>query len=123
MGLVVHLLAIMLLLSAECFAGESALLTGRCEYRTDPESLEVLGDLVCFYPDATSAKFLDRSNIDKRSLWLCFTNASQSKRLLGIVDSKRNMNCGLTGEAKVRIANYKTYLGEGKGLTQPNFNT
>jgi len=72
--------------------------------------------LICFYPDADSAKFLNRSNQDKQLLWLCFSNGTQAKRLLDIGDPKSYPGCGVSGQVTVRIANYKKYPGEGEGV-------
>jgi hypothetical protein len=97
------------------FADTSLLLTGRYEYRTDAESLEMLSGLVCFYPNKDSGKLLPRPPTDKRLSWFCFTNIKQSKRLLGIPLST-SINCGLTGTATVHVNGYEAYLGESDGF-------
>lgn len=87
---------VFLSLSGECLAESSLEFTGRYEYRTDSESLELLGDFVCFYPSPESSKHLLRSKSDKRLAWFCFKNEQQSKKLLGIPlqSSKANNKWG-----------------------------
>ena len=97
------------------FADTSLSLTGRYEYRADSDSLEMLGGLVCFYPNTESAKLLPRLPTDKRLSWFCFTNTKQSKRLLGIPLSTKT-NCGLAGRATVQVSEYQEYVGEGDGF-------
>jgi hypothetical protein len=98
-----------------CFTPGLALaqttLSGHYEYRTDAESLEILGDLVCFYPNAQSAKLLPRPHTKLKSPWFCFNN-SGAKALLGI----QHRSCGAAGTATVIVSGYKAYLGEGGGF-------
>lgn len=97
------------------FADTSLSLTGRYEYKTDSESLQMLGGLVCFYPNKESAKLLPRPSTDKRLSWFCFANKKQSKKLLDIpLNAKKN--CGLAGTATVQLTEYKAYKGEGDGF-------
>jgi len=98
-------------------AAESAFtVAGRYEYRRDAESLEVLGDAVCFFPSPGSAQAPPRLRSDRRLAWFCFTDTRRSKKMLGIQSPPRTNACGLTGEATVRVENYVPYVGEGDGF-------
>ena len=105
-----------LFLAGECMAQSSLILTGRFEYRTDPTSLEMLDNLVCFYPSPEFAKSLPRPKNDTRLAWFCFTNEEISKRLLGIPREGAKSGCGYTGQATVQVVEYVPYLGEGGGF-------
>lgn len=109
-------LLVFFLFAGECLAGSSLTLTGRYEYRTDSESLEMLGSLVCFHPSSNSAKLLPRPKSDKRLAWFCFKNEAQSKELLGIPAQKNAADCGVTGEATIRVNEYAAYIDEGDGF-------
>jgi hypothetical protein len=87
-------------------AGSDSSLAGRYVYRSDAQSVEMLGGLVCFYPDGGSAKLLPRSESDRRLAWFCFRNDAQAKLLLGIEKLNAGDGCGLQGTAQVRIAEY-----------------
>lgn len=90
--------------------------SGRYEYRTDAQSLEMLGDMPCFYPGPESAKLLPRPAGDKRLAWFCFKNKEESKKLLNIPEQIKGKNCGISGQAVLKVANYVSYNGEGDGV-------
>lgn len=100
----------------ECMAEPTLAVSGRFEYRTDAESLEIIGDVVCFYPSPSSSWVLPRPKSDKRLSWFCFTNIISSKKLLGIRVPPGKAACGVTGKASIQISNYAPYLGEGDGV-------
>ena len=104
---------ILLTLSSLALAETDLTLTGSYEYRTDSESLEMIGGFVCFFPNKESAKLLPRPKTDQRLSWFCFTNRAQSKKLLGITTKSTKPNCGMAGTATVQVSDYEAYLGEG----------
>ena len=79
------------------------------EYRlaTDPETLDLLGRQLCFYPDATSKKSLHQG-----TAWFCFDDLNASARLLQINVQETRDNCGYEGEAVIDIGSYVPYLEE-----------
>lgn len=85
--------------------GSDTTLTGRYEYRSDPQSMEMLGGLVCFHPDRESARRLPRPASD-RNAWFCFRNDKQAKALLRLNDTTAGHECGVQGMAEVRVAGY-----------------
>jgi hypothetical protein len=91
-------------------------ISGRYEYRTDTESMEMLGGLVCFYPNIKSVNLLPRPQTDQRMYWFCFKNSAQAQQLFGVVTKSSQSNCGVTGSAIVTISGYEAYLGEGDGF-------
>jgi len=116
MSRIITVLLSALLLAGECLAQSNLTLTGRFEYRTDPESLEMLGGLVCFYPSPESAKLLPRPKSDTRLAWFCLTNKENSKKILNIPKRESKSNCGYTGQATVQVMEYTPYLDEGDGF-------
>lgn len=106
----------LLLLAGECIAQSNLTLSGRFEHRTDPESLDMYQNLVCFYPSPESAKLLPRPENDGRLAWFCFKNDEASKTLLGIPQKEVKNSCGYEGEAIVQVEKYAAYLGEGDGF-------
>ncbi|MFZ6743718.1 hypothetical protein ACO0LC_10865 [Undibacterium sp. JH2W] len=100
----------------ECQAANEIALKGRYEFRTDTQSQDSLGGLVCFYPGSDSAKILPRSPTDKRLAWFCFKNKDESKKLLNIPEQIKGKNCGISGQAALKVANYVSYNGEGDGV-------
>lgn len=105
-----------LLLVGECIAEPSLTFTGRFEHRTDPESLEMLGGLICFYPSYETAQSLPRPHADTRLAWFCFTNKEVVERLMGIAEIEEKGDCGYVGHATVEIVSYIPYLGGGDGF-------
>ena len=79
------------------------------EYRlaTDPETLDLLGRQLCFYPDAKSKKSLHQG-----TAWFCFDDLNASARLLQVNAQETRDNCGYEGEAVIDIGSYVPYLEE-----------
>jgi hypothetical protein len=94
-------------------AADPVALTGRYEYRTDAESLNIIGDAVCFFPDAASIASVPRPRLTNRTLWFCFSATDAARAALAI--PKAPSPCGYTGIGKVIVSNYQPYLGEGDG--------
>jgi hypothetical protein len=107
------IVCIFFILSNLALAETEPTLTGRYEYRTDPESWAMLDGLVCFYPNEESVKFLPRPKTYQRLSWFCFRNVAESKKLLGITTKNTTTNCGMAGTASVKASDYEPYLGEG----------
>jgi len=97
-------------------AANEIAVSGRYELRTDAQSQEILGGMPCFYPGPESAKLLPRPAGDKRLAWFCFKNKEESKKLLNIPDQIKGKNCGISGQAVLKVANYVSYNGEGDGV-------
>ena len=87
--------------------------SGHYEHRTDSESREMLGGLVCFFPDEQSAKLLPRPVETTKLTWFCFRNYKTAMKHLRIGQGGAPRQCGFQGEAQVRIDRYSAYLGEG----------
>ncbi len=107
------LFALGLLSVVSLAANDPVEVSGRYEYRTDAESLNIVGDAVCFFPDSTSIKRVPRPSLTGRTLWFCFSSTSHAHAVLGIPEAPSP--CGYTGAGKVIVSNYKPYLGEGDG--------
>jgi hypothetical protein len=90
-------------------------LEGRYEYRTDEESLEVLGRQVCFVPSASSAKLLPRRPSDRRLAWFCFTDSEQAARAFGFPLAALAGACGVTGTASIDVSAFQVFHDEGDG--------
>jgi hypothetical protein len=99
--------------SGLALADTNLTLTGRFEHSADAENLEMLGDNVCFYPNATSAKLLPRPKTDQRLAWFCFSNTEQAKKLLHIPTKRSANQCRASGTATVTVKQYQVYLGQG----------
>lgn len=107
-------IAVLGLLSVGSFAAtDSVELSGRYEYRTDAESLSVIGDAVCFFPDTGSVESVPRPPLTNRTPWFCFRATRQARSALGIPEAPSP--CGYAGAGKVIVSNYVPYLGEGDG--------
>ena len=103
-----------LLCAAALYAAETTIsFEGRYEYRTDSESLEMLGEQVCFFPSRPSSQNVPRPTGDRRLPWFCFTNSKQAAHLLGFALNAGSYECGLKGNAKITVSSYKRYTGEG----------
>ena len=85
-------------------------LTGRFEHLANAENIEMLGDNVCFYPNATSAKLLPRPKTDQRLAWFCFSNTAQAKKMFHIPTKRTTSQCRATGTATVDVRQYQVYL-------------
>jgi hypothetical protein len=103
-------------LAGPCLAASALSVDGRYEYRTDPQSVEMLGSLVCFFPSPASATALPRAPSDKRLAWFCFRNEAQSKSLLKIPGAALPKYCGYSGVAAVTIDGHIPFLAEGGGF-------
>ena len=97
------------------YAEDQIKITGSYTYRTDEQSQEIIGDLVCFTPDPSSKKLIPRQKNDFRDVWFCFNNSAEALKLLN-VKSELNNKCGYEAEAKVIVKDYKVYSGEGDGF-------
>ncbi|MBL8428709.1 MAG: hypothetical protein JNJ95_02280 [Dechloromonas sp.] len=91
------------------------ILSGRYEFRTNQESLEILGKQVCFYPSLPSSAAIPRPTEDRRLPWFCFSNAALAASMLGFRLDDNLGKCGIGGHAKIAVANYQRYAGEGDG--------
>lgn len=90
-------------------------LSGRYEYRTDEESLDIVGRQVCFFPSASSAGKVPRPASDKRISWFCFSNSETAARMLGFSLKAPAKACGIRGQAMVTVSDYILYTKEGDG--------
>jgi hypothetical protein len=88
---------------------------GRYEFRSDSETLEVLGKQVCFYPSGPTAAIVPRPKGDHRLPWFCFANSKSAAHMLGFKLIKDAKSCGSFGNATVTVSNYKRYTGESDG--------
>ncbi|MCM2264356.1 MAG: hypothetical protein NDI73_04095 [Desulfuromonadales bacterium] len=96
-----------------CAAEQAITFEGRYEYRTDAESLEMLGEQVCFFPSTPSSENVPRPAGDRRVPWFCFANSKQAAHLLGFALDAQATACGFTGHARITVTNYTRYAGEG----------
>jgi hypothetical protein len=94
-------------------AADPVELAGRYEYRTDAESLNIIGDAVCFFPDTTSVARVPRPRPTNRTSWFCFTATDAARAAFAIPNAKSP--CGYAGVGTVIVSNYEPYLGEGDG--------
>ena len=91
------------LMSASAAAG-AVTVTGTYGHRTDDESLQMLGGLLCFRPDEASAKRLPRPPRTSSLTWFCFQNSKTAMKQLGINDGPSGRTKrGSRGRAAVRI--------------------
>jgi hypothetical protein len=102
--------------TAHLFAEETIItFEGRYEFRTDAESLEIIGEQICFFPTKPSSKNVPRAKGVRRLPWFCFTNSSEAAHLLGVALNDRSNECGFKGSAKINVSSYKRYIGDGGG--------
>lgn len=102
------------LCTAELYAADTKItFEGSYEYRTDTESLEMLGEQVCFFPSKPSSENVPRPTGDHRMPWFCFTNSKQAAHLFGFELNASSHECGIKGNAKITVFSYKRYTGEG----------
>lgn len=90
-------------------------LTGQYSRVLEQEYLDYMGDNICFYPDATSAKLIPRDKNDMRSVWFCFSNFKTAKATFNIPDQIKSGYCEYKGRATVRIKNYDIFIVESEG--------
>lgn len=114
----VLLLMATLFISATSVAANEASLFGRYEFKTDTQSLETLGGLVCFYPSTASSTLL-HSPDDMPVSWFCFRNEIASKKMLGIPTLIKGKNCGISGHATVIVSD-RVSMSEKDGLYLTN---
>lgn len=79
--------------------------SGEFSRYTDPDSLNIMGDTLCFYPKGPSAKLIPRVN-DSRSPWFCFANAKQAMQILKVPTQISKKNCGYQGKAELTVTRY-----------------
>lgn len=96
------------LLEAQTLSNASDVVTGTYSYRIDAESVEQLGDTVCFYPLPSSRFRHSRPPNDPRIMWFCFANTEDAKRMLHIPREAEIKECGLEGQATVEINEHQT---------------
>lgn len=105
-----------LLFSGNLWAAEIITFEGKYEYRTDAESLEMLGEQVCFFPSKPSSAHVPRPTGDHRPPWFCFANSKQAARLFGFeLKAAYPKRCGFRGSARIAVSRYLRYTGEGDG--------
>ena len=100
----------LLVFSFNASANQGLILNGKYEYRTDTESLEYLGDLVCYFPNEETAKLVKRTKKSKRMVWFCFVPNDEAKIELNVPKKKTN-HCGFTRPASIIVTNYKDLGG------------
>lgn len=88
---------------------------GRYEYRTDTESLEIIGRRVCFFPSKPSSENVPRPIGDRRTPWFCFTNSKHAADSFGLNLNVGARECGVRGDAKIVVSGYTRHTGEGDG--------
>jgi hypothetical protein len=94
--------------------GGSATLSGF--FFSDLNNLEIQ-DLACFVPDGASQKLLPLDSDVNPLHWMCFSNSSEAKQLLGLgTASDSGSSCSM-GPAKVTIRDYRRYIGESEGVS------
>lgn len=80
-------------------------LQGKYEYRTDAESQDMQGRLICFFPEARFSPPFSQQK-ENKTYWFCFANTKKAARLLAI-DLNTKQPCGLQGQATVRVDHYQ----------------
>ena len=100
----------LLVISFNASANQELILNGKYEYRTDSESLEYLGDLVCYFPNEETAKLIKRTKKSKRMVWFCFVPNNEAKIALNVPKKKTN-HCGFTNPTSIIVTNYKDLGG------------
>ncbi len=84
--------------------GADLALEGTYERRTDAYSRQVLGDAVCFIPDAKSEKAIPRFAGDDRRAWFCFSNLSAAMKGFALPAGRKG--CGMRGTAHIVVSDY-----------------
>jgi hypothetical protein len=84
------------------YAG-TVVLSGTYERRLDPTTRELLGEQVCFVPDAASKGLVPREEGDMRLPWFCFSNRDRAALLLSLPTKG---GCGHFGTATVVVSHY-----------------
>lgn len=71
----------------------------------------IRGQIVCFFPDATTENLIPRTEGDDRKTWFCFDNQNPAKEMLGIdekklwFDENESIKC-VEGTATIEISKY-----------------
>jgi hypothetical protein len=87
-------------------------LSGEYYYRTDAETLELMGERVCFLPDPASADLLLKP-AGIQDLWFCFEDVKGAKKAFGIPAVREAGMCKYHGPAVIRISGYHASQMEG----------
>jgi hypothetical protein len=111
---VLTVLLVLSSLGANAIARENTF-SGHYEYRTDEESLDIIGRQVCFFPSEPSARQVPRFAGDKRHPWFCFSNSEAAAKMLGFRLKAPAKGCGIRGDATVTVSDYVLYTKEGDG--------
>jgi len=85
-------------------------LSGFYEYRTDLESLDYLGDLICFFPNSETSHRIAQNEKTNRLTWFCFVSNKEARKIL-LVPEKTIGKCGYTAKADIIISGYKDLGG------------
>lgn len=93
-------------------ADKNLTLSGEYSYFTDEMSLEMMGQNICMYPDATTAKLVPRKKGDARDVWFCFTDFEQARAALEIPEATPANSCGFKGNLTVEVKDYKVNEAE-----------
>ena len=80
--------------------------SGKVERRTDDDSIEMLGDQLCMFPDKISAKVIPREPDDSRIPWFCFSNRIAAMKQLQVPSQKPKGSCGFHLEATIQVTDY-----------------
>jgi hypothetical protein len=94
-------------LEAQTLPKPPNVVTGTYTYRIDAESLEQLGDTICFDPRSASQFPHPRPPDDRGLRWFCFTDTDKAKRMLRIPTAAKIKECGGQGQATVEIDKYQ----------------
>ena len=71
----------------------------------DKETLELVGDNLCFIVSATSSAQIPRED-DKRAAWFCFTERDSAIHALRLPRTTFRGTCGYRAPATVIVGNY-----------------
>lgn len=93
-------------------AGKNLTLSGEYTYYTDEMSLEMMGQNICMYPDASTAKLVPRKKGDARDVWFCFTDFEQARAALDIPETVPEKSCGFKGNITVEVKDYNVNQAE-----------
>ena len=91
------------LLQAQTLPASPDIVEGTWTYRTDAESVEQLGDSICFVPVPGSKVKYARPPADPKMTWFCFANDDDAKRMLRIPAPLPAKGCGVQGQATIEI--------------------
>jgi hypothetical protein len=84
----------------------TATLRGSFVRRLDKETLDLVGDHLCFYPSGPSRALIPRGDADRRMPWFCFSNQLSARRLLKMSRDKAADSCGFQGRATIVVSDY-----------------